>query len=214
MFRGHFTAEKRGHFAVEWWGHLRAELVGHYPRILQIEDPIAIGNALITFFNENTVKDYYDNFSANSPGKTIEEFKSMFSFSPHSIKAIVKVNKHESIAEMDAFKEAELAIDVLKCFCFTYSLDSIVAIFDLDYRANKTDTASYIKMIAGDISQSTLHIKRLNGIVPIRITNSFIKNAERLGLNEFSTSCIEIYITSPAGKQKSVGPLLLHRFLQ
>jgi hypothetical protein len=151
-----------------------------------IERPIEIGNVLITYFSDDEILDYYNAFNDKNPGKTLGEFKKLHSHIFKSVVAHIKVKSVDSIAETISLKEVELAVDILKCFCFTYSLNKLNAIPDLDFRINSHQIASYWSLVDGDINQSNLRLKRFGGIAPMNLTDTFIRKAGKIGFNTFS----------------------------
>lgn len=155
-------------------------------KALAIERPLQIGNATITFFSEEEIQDYYNQYNSRNPGKTFNEFKDFFSPHFNSISAIVKVRGIGDMAEAIAFKEVELAIDALKCFCLPFCMNSMDKIFDLDYRVDKSSIAYYLNMVDGDINQSTARLHKFNDIAPTRLSNAFVDQARKIGLDSFS----------------------------
>ena len=101
---------------------------------LAIQNPITIGNATIKFFSEDEILQYYNKFKESKPDNTIQEFKEIYSLNEDTIHAFIKVKGVLNRANEIAFREAELAIDVLKCFCSHYSTEKFIRIFDIDYR--------------------------------------------------------------------------------
>ena len=129
---------------------------------LTIEKSITIGNAEIMFFNENTIVQHYNKFKESRPEKTFEEFKDVYKNNFDSINAFVKVKSVLNHANEIAFREAELAIDVLKCFCTYYSTEKLVQMFELDYRFHQNGSAIYLYMPDGNIKESTIYFPNLS----------------------------------------------------
>lgn len=153
---------------------------------IAIEDTIYIGNTVIKSFDNDEINQLYNQLSEYNPEKTLDYFKGFYDKHFNSINAFIKVNSIENRAKEIAFQEAELAIDVLKCFCVNYSSEPLIQMFELDYRFQKSNGANYFYMPKGDILESTLQHKAFSGVVPIQINSEYIKIAENKGLKSFS----------------------------
>jgi hypothetical protein len=155
-------------------------------KALAIEDKITVGNVEFTFFSENEIQGLYAISKESKPERTLEEFKSIYNNYFGSITAFVKIKGVLERANEIAFREAELAVDVLKLFCCYYSTEKLIQMFEIDYRFMQGSSTQYLQLPNGDIKDSTIRIKNLSGNVPVQLTNDFIKKAEVVGLNTFS----------------------------
>jgi hypothetical protein len=153
-----------------------------------IEQSFIIGNVKISNIPHEDLLKYYDENKKIKPERTLDEFKELFksNFHEHTINAIVETKGIISRAEEKAFADAEIAIDVLKCFCCEYSVDKHVVVFDIDHRFQRSNYAHFVQMAYGDINQSQIRLKQLKGVAPIRITEEYLNVIEQKGLNEFS----------------------------
>jgi hypothetical protein len=153
-----------------------------------IEQAFTIGNAQITNISQENVLRFYEENTKVKPDRTLDEFKELFksNFSEHVINAIVETRGIINRAEEKAFADAEIAVDVLKCFCCEYSVDKHVVIVDIDHRFQRSNYAHFIQMAYGDINQSQIRLKQLKGVAPVRITKEYINLIEQKGLREFS----------------------------
>jgi hypothetical protein len=154
-----------------------------------IEQAFIIGNAKISNIPHEDLIKYYEESKKIKPERTLDEFKELFksNFNEHSINAIVETKGIISRAEEKAFADAEIAIDVLKCFCCEYSVDKHIVVFDIDHRFQRSNFAHFVQMAYGDINQSQIRLKQLKGVAPIRITKEYLNLIEQKGLNEFSS---------------------------
>jgi hypothetical protein len=174
-----FLTDKISALTKEYHFHFRV-------KALVIESKIAIGNSLFTFFNDNEISDLYSSIKKSDPNSTLEEFKRVYNDYLDSITVLVKVKGVLERANEIAFREAELAIDVLKLFCCSYSTERLIQMFEIDYRFTQGSSTQYLQLPNGEIKDSIIQLKNLSGNVPIQLTNDFIRKAEIVGLNKFS----------------------------
>lgn len=155
-------------------------------KALAIEDKITVGNVEFTFFSENEIADLYANAKESNPERTFDEFKSIYDNFFGAITAFVKIKGVLERANEIAFREAELAVDVLKLFCCYYSTEKLIQMFEIDYRFSHGSSTQFLQLPNGDIKYSIIQIKNFSGNVPVQLTNDFIKNAKAVGLDTFS----------------------------
>lgn len=155
-------------------------------KALTIEDKITIGNVVFTFFTENEIVDLYSNTKESNPDRTFEEFKSIYKDYFGAITAFVKIRGVLERANEIAFREAELAVDVLKLFCCNYSTEKLIQMFEVDYRFTQGSSTQYLQLPNGNIKDSTIQLKNLSGNVHVQLGNDFIEKAEIVGLKKFS----------------------------
>lgn len=155
-------------------------------KALAIENPIKIGNTELMFFSEKEITKHYARFKESRPEKTMEQFKEVYKDHFESINVFVKVKGVLNRATEIAYREAEIAVDTLKCFCTYYSTEKPVQIFELDYRFKQNGAANYLYMPNGDIKESTLQISNFGGAVPVQLTAKFMKLAETKSFSKFS----------------------------
>jgi hypothetical protein len=155
-------------------------------KALAIEDKIQVGNVEFTFFDEREILQLYENVKEAKPDRTLEEFKSIYKNYFDSVTAFVKVKGVRTRANEKAFRETELAVDLLKLFCCYYSTEKLIQMFEVDYRFTQGSSTQYLQLPNGDIKDSTIQIKNLSGNVPVQLTNDFIQKANAIGLNTFS----------------------------
>jgi hypothetical protein len=154
---------------------------------LSIEEHFDIGNVKITFFKEEQILQYYQDFLINKPETSLEEFKEIYKHNFDGINAHIKIKGVLTKAEEIAKRKVELAIDVLKCFCIEYAVDRLVQVFDLDYKLQSAGRATFLDLPNGEIKKSTLQIRNYGGIAPIDLSLERIKNLEIKGLQTFSS---------------------------
>lgn len=155
-------------------------------KALAIEDEMQVGNVEFTFFDEREILQLYESAKGAKVERSLEEFKSIYKNHFDSVNAFVKVKGVLARANEKAFREAELAVDVLKLFCCYYSTERLIQMFDLDYKFIRGSSSQYLRVPNGNIKDSTIQIENLSGNVPVKLTKDFIQKANAVGLNVFS----------------------------
>lgn len=151
-----------------------------------IENSFVIGNTEFKYFDEMDIKAHYKEIVKENPETTYENFKMMVGKQYESINAIVQIRGEFSKATEKAFAEAQLSVDVLKCFCFPNLMAKTTRSFDLDYRYRGHTSADYMYLINGDLLKCRLNTKAMEGVAPIEITKLFLEEVNRIGMDVFS----------------------------
>jgi len=151
---------------------------------LSIESKFSVGDTEITYFTQEEIEQHYTDFLESKPETSLKEFKELYRMS--GIHAHVQVKGIPSRAEEVAKRKAELAIDVLKCFCTDFSIEHFVQIFDLDYRLTRKGQATFLNLPEGKIRNSTIQFRNTGGMVPIDLTNERLQKFRSTGLNTLS----------------------------
>lgn len=160
-------------------------------KALAIENAIVIGNTELMFFTEEKLEEFYKKTIETNPERTFDDFKKNYKGNFDAINAFVKVKGVKNRAEEIAFKEAELSIDVLKCFCTYYSTEKPVQMFELDYRFHPNSSSNYLYMPDGDFKEATFQISNFGGVVPIQLTSNFLEQLKTKHIDQFSTFLLD-----------------------
>lgn len=152
-----------------------------------IEDNFTIGNTEFKYFNNNEIEAHYQAICGESSKLSREDFMLTIGDQYKHINAIVQIKGEIDKATEDAFKEVELSVDVLKCFCFPYMMAKTTRNFDLDYRHPGSSSANYMCMVIGDVTEAKLNITAMRGVRSIEVTKSFLQEAKETGMDIFSS---------------------------
>lgn len=149
---------------------------------LAIEEPFKVGNGEIMYFTESETLNYYEESKKKKDRATLQEFKIDFGKFFDSINMSVRTSGVYERAKEIAFYDAELAMDVLKCFLTPHSVDKYVAICDLDFRHVKSGSGLTLNIPNNNIIESRIELKNHHGVVPCQIDKKFISWANSKGL--------------------------------
>ncbi|HET6253170.1 MAG TPA: hypothetical protein VFE32_03825 [Puia sp.] len=153
---------------------------------LAIEKPIKIGQSWVTYFSNEKIRGYYDQFRAKKPDKSYNEFYEIYKSHFDSINIHTVVKGVISRALEVARWEATLAVDVLKCFCSSYSTEKLVRMFDIDFVFAQDGISQTMFMPQTDFIEATLQTTRLHGIIPIELKNQTVEEMFSKGMNLYS----------------------------
>ncbi len=149
---------------------------------MSIESEFSIGNTLVMFIDDNFIEKLpkLSEEDSGSPDKTKEYYTDL-----KGINLRVIVNSTFDNSKNIALREAELAVDVLKCFLAGYSLHAYHAIPDLKHRNSNLRRHLYYAF-ESDNNPGTTQIQNIGGFIPLPIDNGFLENAEKRGLSTLS----------------------------
>jgi len=106
---------------------------------LTIQTPFSIGNTQVSFLSESFIAAETEKFkSIGKPKEQLDDF--LIPFTNKAI-AITTAKGTFDKARQIAFRNAEISLNVLKCFLHEYSVHNQFKIPDLNYRQSKTEMA-------------------------------------------------------------------------
>jgi len=151
---------------------------------IQMEDDFAIGNCQITFISDQSIEGFINSYLQKKEAVNIDEIRTGYQIMKGvNIKA--SITSTSDNAKNICLREAELSMDVLKCFLGGYSLNQYYAIPDLEHRKNGAARLSYW-VFASEVVPSAPDFKNLGGFIALPIDNAFIAEAKKRGIEIFS----------------------------
>lgn len=150
---------------------------------IAIQTNIRIGTANIVYVSNEEVQRHIATACADMPDCE-QLIANRYQSEMKGINVKIVVNSIYEIAKTRAIRQAELAVDVLKCFLVNYSYDKIHIIPELKHRSTSNRQREYW-VFWSDFAPASPNIERLEGILPLRIDNDFITLAKHKGLSMF-----------------------------
>ncbi len=148
---------------------------------LAIEEPITIGDILITHFSEDDLLRMYAEFGDDK--HTYDQFCGLIN--KDSIHATIEVTNTNGMSEVIAKKRVEVAIDILKCFCLKYSLDRRFRLFDVDYRTSRPNGSHYFTFHSNSMRNLYILMRNSHRVELVKLDQDFINSANEKGMSIF-----------------------------
>lgn len=152
---------------------------------LMIKHPFALGAGQVTYFDEAFLREQREKFF-RLPGKTQIKFDEMFSsYKDTALLKITATGTEDRAIETAGF-EAELAMDVLKCFLYEYAIYEQYKIPDLETRMQAKRTSSLLYDHAGDNFNFRFSFRSNGGVMPVSIDDKLLSRFYKRGLKAVS----------------------------
>lgn len=152
---------------------------------LMIRMPFALGAGQVTYLDETFLREQKEKFF-RLPNKSQTEFDQMFSQYKDTALLKIRATGTEDRAMETATFEAELAIDVLKCFLYEYAIYEQYKIPDLETREKQKRTSSLLYNHAGDSFNIRFSFRSNGGVMPVSIDDKLLATFYKMGLKAVS----------------------------
>lgn len=146
---------------------------------LQIEEEFVVGNSTFSVVSEEQAKAYCDEIRQLHPEMGFQEDSwSLFAG------GFVTVTGHstQDFAQQRALEDAELSVDLLRCFLTDYVFHDRIAFPELTHRKVGPQRLECLSYSSSDMLAPYPSIKSFNGIVPIPIDRRLLNEAQKNGL--------------------------------
>lgn len=149
---------------------------------LQIDKDFLIGHTRFSVIDETQAKDYCGGIKTDVGNPVDDDLWKSFA---HQF-AVVGVRSTFERAKQVGLREAELSVDVLKCFCYLHSLNPLHILPDLAHRNGGVRHLNYWFYPEDNFHSPGIKMELRSGIVPVQLDERFLDHACKLGLNVVS----------------------------
>ncbi len=151
---------------------------------ISIEDEFMVGNSKIVFITEQRIDEFCHRLTAQEKVLNMEEIKKNYEIMK-GVNIRVSITSTSENAKRLALHEAELAMDVLKCFFAGYSLHQYHAVPDMEHRKMNLQRHFYWAFVDGFVPKGP-NFQNFGGFIALPIDNKFVAEAKARGLDIFS----------------------------